>query len=180
MRIRCAGVVLSAVGLLLTFTGSVAAQDTNFATGPQYLAIQGSPLFARPISTPSLSLETQMEQPSEHVAIAESPVEATAPPAEAQADRAPRVDFFTFYYASPLAGNFGEAISGQELEPAAERQGPEKTFDVGVSQVMDARSIRLLGSGATLADQSAQQKSRKPTPSHTYTNEDIERLRQGN
>ena len=173
MRISRAPFALPAIGMLLTFLGSAAAQDTNFATGSQYLAIQGSPLFARPISTPSLSLETQMERPTEHVATAESPVEGAVPPPEIQADQPPRVDFFALYYASPLG-----KIS--ELEPPAENQSSENFFDSGVSQLLDARAIRGLGYGLSLAEASAQQKSRKPLSPHTYTNEDIERLRQGN
>lgn len=45
---------------LLILTGLSFAQSTNFSTGPQYLITTSSPLFLRPISTPSLSLgETQ-------------------------------------------------------------------------------------------------------------------------
>jgi len=36
--------------------GAAFGQDTNFASGPQYLMTHGSPLFAQPLSTPSLSL----------------------------------------------------------------------------------------------------------------------------
>ena len=42
--------------ILLSGIGTALAQDTNFATGPQYLMNYGSPMFAHPISTPSLSL----------------------------------------------------------------------------------------------------------------------------
>ena len=46
----CLLIVLSTIGIAL-------AQDTNFAAGPQYLMNPGaSPLLARSISTPSLSL----------------------------------------------------------------------------------------------------------------------------
>lgn len=43
--------------LLLALLGVAAAQDTNFAAGPQYLITTGSPLFLGPIATPSLSLD---------------------------------------------------------------------------------------------------------------------------
>src|SRR5258708_17688790 len=41
---------------VLVLTTISAAQETNFAVGPQYLMTSGSPLFARSIATPSLSL----------------------------------------------------------------------------------------------------------------------------
>jgi hypothetical protein len=43
--------------LLLALPGVAAAQDTNFAVGPQYLITTGSPLFLSPIATPSRSLD---------------------------------------------------------------------------------------------------------------------------
>jgi len=42
--------------LLLLVTGVSFGQSTDFSTGPQYLVTTSSPLFLRPISTPSLSL----------------------------------------------------------------------------------------------------------------------------
>ena len=36
--------------------GICSAQDSNFPVGPQYLMNYGSPLFMRPIATPTLSL----------------------------------------------------------------------------------------------------------------------------
>jgi hypothetical protein len=44
--------------LVLISCGWCAAQDTNFAAGPQYLINYGSPLFLHSIETPSLSLST--------------------------------------------------------------------------------------------------------------------------
>lgn len=41
--------------LLLSALGIALGQDTNFSAGPQYLLNYGSPQFARPISTPSMS-----------------------------------------------------------------------------------------------------------------------------
>lgn len=40
---------------LIFISAAAFGQDTNFATGPQYLITTGSPMFARPISTPTLS-----------------------------------------------------------------------------------------------------------------------------
>ena len=48
--------VAGSVCLLLALAGVCAAQDTNFATGPQYLITASSPLVLHSIATPSLSL----------------------------------------------------------------------------------------------------------------------------
>ena len=44
--------------LSIALAATAAAQETNFSVGPQYLMISGSPSFARPIATPSLSFDT--------------------------------------------------------------------------------------------------------------------------
>ena len=41
---------------LFALAGFSAAQDSNFSVGPQYLTNYGSPMFLRPIATPTLSL----------------------------------------------------------------------------------------------------------------------------
>ena len=43
------------VCLLCRLGGVSTAQDTKFPVGPQYLITTDSPLFLRPIATPSLS-----------------------------------------------------------------------------------------------------------------------------
>jgi hypothetical protein len=48
---------------LVVLAGCMAAQDSNFPVGPQYLITSGSPLFLRPITTPSLSLGSSELQP---------------------------------------------------------------------------------------------------------------------
>ena len=45
---------------LFVLAGISAAQDMNFAVGPQYLMTSGSPMFARPIATPTLSLDAPL------------------------------------------------------------------------------------------------------------------------
>src|SRR6202041_3496534 len=42
--------------LAFSMLGLAFGQDTNFPNGPQYLITSGSPMFARPIATPSLAL----------------------------------------------------------------------------------------------------------------------------
>ena len=54
---------LSLVLLLFSLTRFCFAQDTNFQQGPQYLVVNASPLFLRPISTPTLSFSSTISGP---------------------------------------------------------------------------------------------------------------------
>src|SRR5258708_27937254 len=81
--------------LVLSTAAFVIGQDTNFASGPQYL-MSGSPLFARSISTPSLSLagpplDTGASNATEGLtAGADNQTASPRPPAEP--------NLFTIYY----------------------------------------------------------------------------------
>jgi hypothetical protein len=150
-----------------------AAQDTNFSTGPQYL-LNGSPLFARPITTPSLSLETPLDQPTDHTgseALAEQAVEN-------KLEQVPPLDFSSIYYEPSTAEEI--VISSNNSEAQGESpQLPASIVASGVTQMIDAQSLHERGYGMSLAEAAAQWKERKSAPVRTYKNEDIERLRQG-
>ena len=49
---------LSLVLFFLPLAGFSFAQDTTFAQGPQYLIVNASPMFMRPIATPTLSFSS--------------------------------------------------------------------------------------------------------------------------
>jgi hypothetical protein len=150
-----------------------AAQDTNFSTGPQYL-LNGSPLFARPITTPSLSLETPLESPREHAgsdALVEQAVEN-------KLEQLPPLDFAAIYYESPTAEEIVVSSNNSEAQREVP-QLPASIVESGVTQMIDAQTLRQRGYGMSLAEAAAQWKARKSAPVRTYTNDDIERLRQG-
>jgi len=162
--------------LSLILTAFSCAQDTNYPVGPQYLITSGSPLLLRPIATPSLSFEAP-------------PAIAPVPPAEVSAAgqavyTPPRVpsttDFSRIYWG---AGNVAEIAGEQvsEIEMTAEQPSalPPSIINVGVAEVMDARSLRLREYGVTLAEAAAFWKAHKTRPSHVYTNADLARLHGG-
>jgi hypothetical protein len=163
-------IVLSAWGVAL-------AQDTNFATGPQYLMNYGSPLFARPISTPSLSLGDPplavgaSDATGGLTAGAENQT-ALVPPADAL----PQVDFFTIYYGdapvSVVEISFAQASSSR-------RELPSSILDTGVWQVTTAEGLRERGFGLTLPEAAAYGKARTRHAGHVYTNADIDRVHTG-
>jgi hypothetical protein len=147
-------------------------QSTNFSTGPQYLANFGSPLFLRPISTPSLSLgeapPAPPESPSGPVAVVEV---APAPPLVP--------DLFRVYYGGPeeIAPEVSEPVSEIEISSAnVPSELPASIVNVGVVEVLDAGSLRERGYGIDLGDAAAFWKTHKRQVPRVYTNADVDGL----
>jgi hypothetical protein len=71
----------SLVLFFVSLTGFSFAQDTTFAQGPQYLIVNSSPLFLRPIATPTLSFSSAISDPYNGTELAPSHVASptTAP-----------------------------------------------------------------------------------------------------
>jgi hypothetical protein len=157
--------------VLVVLVGLSAAQDTNFAVGPQYLMTSGSPLFARPIATPTLSFETQAGASAavtDHVATGND--EALASGLEDQRQTA----LLSIYYGVPRVS----VVEISFREPSEARLAlPASIVDSGVVELTDVQSLRLLGYGSTLPEAAAHWKNHKAVAQHRYTNEDIERLR---
>jgi hypothetical protein len=65
---------LSLVLLVLSLTGFCFAQETNFQQGPQYLVVNASPLFLRPISTPTMSFSSTISGPYDGTELAPSQI----------------------------------------------------------------------------------------------------------
>jgi hypothetical protein len=88
---------------LIFISAAAFGQDTNLSAGPQYLITTGSPMFARPISTPTLSfasppLEVGAENATARLTAGAENQTILLPPADAL----PQVDFFYFYYGTLL------------------------------------------------------------------------------
>lgn len=170
----CAVLVLLAAGLVL-------AQDSNFPNGPQYL-LTGSPLFARPISTPSTALEgPPLEVGASNatgVLIAGAETQTVLPP---RAVDLPNINLFPIYYgygrapASVIEISFAEPSS--ELSVA---ELPPSISDTGVGRVMTTQALREQGHGVTLGEAASYEKLHARKATHAYTNADIDRLHGGN
>jgi hypothetical protein len=150
--------------LLLIVAGICAAQETNFPVGPQYLMTSGSPLFARPIATPSLSLDARLpgipNLPQVGPAVENVPF--TASP-ELQGP-----NLFPVYYGYPMTS----VVEISSAEPP--RELPPSITDAGVTGMTDAQSLRMRGYGATLGDTASYWKARKPHAPRVYTNADVQ------
>jgi hypothetical protein len=165
------------VGLLVLVAGSCAAQETNFSIGPQYLMTSGSPMFARPIATPSLSFETPMPQAAVSEAGAEPASRAQVEVISAVLEAQRQMALMSIYYGVPSVN----VIEISFREPAGEELSrpvfPASITESGVTELTDAEALRHRGYGVTLAEAAQLWKSGKRPAPHVYTNSDLERLR---
>lgn len=168
---------ISALLCFLLLMGYSAAQDTNFAAGPQYL-LTGSPLLARPLATPSMSLDAPLPPiPPSSITISE-PVAGVAFAANPELEH--RADLMPVYYGVP---NYYEVASTSIVELSSpEGTGeslaelPASLFDSGVSGVTDIQTLQLRGYGVTLGEAAKYWKTHKVPARHIFSNKDITRL----
>jgi len=163
--------------LILSTAGIAFSQDTNFATGPQYLMNYGSPLFALPISTPSMSLAG----PPPEVGASNATTILTAGAgnqyvAPRSAVALPKIDFFPIFYGGPPASVVEISFAESEASPSPL---PASILDNGVWQITTPQALRERGYGVTLAEAAAFDKARTRRATHIYTNADTDRLHRG-
>ncbi len=169
---------------LLVLAGISAAQDTNFSVGPQYLMTAGSPLFAQPIATPSLSLST----PPASLSTAAS--EATSEPSSSSAGLPSQPDLTRIYWGKP---EVSENVAENAVENASENVTPNVSvveitsaqpatalpasiLETGVTGMTTVQALHQRGYGVPLGDTAAFWKSHRPHALRVYTNADVQRL----
>jgi len=163
--------------VVFTLIGISGAQETNFAVGPQYLMTSGSPLFAQPIATPSLSLGEAAsptrtnEGASEHVAANDEVLNSIL---ELQR----QMTLPSIYYGWPRVSVV--EISFREPSKQYLSSLPASIVESGVTETTDAQALRVRGYGVTLPEAAAYWKAHKVSAPRSYTNSDIERLRNSN
>lgn len=160
--------------LLLALAGICVAQDTNFASGPQYLVTQPSTLFLHSIATPSLSFQSEaapapfaapagMREP-----VSISQVEETPAPLPVGSNLA-RIYWGPFPDVAKPASEI--EITSAELP----QNLPASITDTGTTAMVDAQSLRQQGYGISLGETAAFWKAHAAHSTHTYTNKDVER-----
>jgi len=160
--------------IALSALGTAFAQDTNFATGPQYLMNYGSPLFAHPISTPTMSLSGPPPQVG-----ASNATEGLIVGADNQTETPlphPQANLFPIYYGAPPSSVVEISFAEAQTSPTSL---PASILDTGVWQVTTAQALRERGYGVTLQEAATLAKSRARHAKHVYTNDDITRLHGG-
>ena len=161
---------------LILLAGAAFGQDTHFSTGPQYLMNYGSPMFAQPISTPSMSLEgPPLEVGARNatgVLIAGAENETVLPPL---AVVLPKIDLFPIFYGNAP----GSVIEISFAKESSRRELPASILDAGVWQTTTAEALRERGYGVSLPEAVAYGKARVRHATRVYTNADIDRLHSG-
>ena len=160
---------------LLAFVGASAAQDSNFPVGPQYLMNYGSPIFARPIATPSLSLDTPVVA-SETISEDNVP----APDDEtvaAVSEVLSQVNLFPIYYGTPRVSVVELIFREPKEKSDSPRPLPISLFESGVVEITDIQSLRLRGYGVTLPEAATYWKAKHISLPRVYTNADTDQLR---
>ena len=153
--------------LLFALVGVSVAQEMSFPVGPQYLLISGDPMFARPIATPTLSLDTPLPPIPSFPEV--GPVIGNQPSIESpEVQQGPNL--FPIYYGDRMT-SVVELVS---TEPP--RELPASIVDPGVTGITSAQSLREQGYGAALGDTASFWKAHKPHAPRVYTNADVERL----
>jgi hypothetical protein len=160
--------------LLLILAGVSAAQDTNFASGPQYLITQSSTLFLHSIATPSLSFQAEAA-PAPFAA----PAGVPEPVSISQVEETPAPLSTGVNLARIYWGPFPDiAKQASEIEiTAAELPTnlPASITNTGTTALVDEQSLRHEGYEMSLGETAAFWKAHAAHSSHTYTNKDVER-----
>jgi hypothetical protein len=172
------GCTFCALLMLLAF-GTAFGQDTNFASGPQYLlnsdpTNHASPLFARSISTPTLSLSG----PPLGVGTSNATegLVAGADNGTSSPQPAPAPDLLPIFYGPRPVSVIEVSFSESEVSST---QLPPSILDAGVWLVTSTQALREQGYGLTLAEAAAHGKSQNRHATRVYTNADVERLHGG-
>jgi hypothetical protein len=168
--------------LVLSSQGIAFSQDTNFATGPQYLMNYGSPLLAHSISTPSLSLAgPPIEVGASDATGVLTPGAGDQNVLPPSPDALPKIDLLPIFYGAPPVGENGQISFSYAAEPSSQpNEIPPSISDNGVSQITTVQVLRERGYGLTVAEAAAEAKVRIQHANHTYTNADAARLHGGN
>jgi hypothetical protein len=168
--------------IVLSTLGTALAQDTNFATGPQYLTHSdptnpASALFARSISTPSMSLAASpLEVGASNATGSLIPGAGDHDVLPPSSSALPKIDLFPIFYGEPPASVVEISFPESEAPPSPL---PASILDTGVDQITSAQGLRARGYGITLSEAAAYGKAHRAHATHVYTNADIDRLQGG-
>lgn len=158
---------LSALVILcFAVVGVVAAQDTNFPVGPQYL-ITGDSMLLRPIATPSYNLNAPLPPIPELPQVGE-PVENQPYIPDPLYQNGP--DLYSIYYGYPMPSLV--VLVSEEGTPVI----PASLTEEGVGGFIDSPSLVQSGDGVPLGEAASYWKAHKQTAARAYTNADIQHL----
>ncbi len=167
--------------LVILAAGVGLGQDTNFASGPQYLMTSGSPMWARPISTPTMSLPAPTLETGASDAtgvLIPGAADRTVLPSGAASE--PAIDFYPIFYGVRPPSVIEISFAGASSEQSISATLPASIVDTGVGQMITPQALRERGYGVTLPESATRQKARIRPGTRVYTNADIDRLHGAN
>ncbi len=170
-------VLLLCTLLPLLSVGLAFGQDTNFATGPQYLMNYGSPFLARSIATPSLALagpplETGASNATS-ILVAGAGDRQVLP---SSAAALPSIDLYPLFYGPSRSQDIEISFAEASSSPSSV-EIPSSIRESGVVQMTTAQALSDRGIGVTVASAAVHSRAATRHASHIYTNADIDRLR---
>ena len=137
-----------------------------------------SPLFLRPIATPTLSLSAPL------ASVSAPATEPTPQPPSPFATVSSQPDLTRIFWGAPevaanVSENVTENVSEIEITSAQPTSAlPASILDTGVTGMTTVQSLRQRGYGIPLGDTAAFWKTHKPHALRVYTNADVQRLHQ--
>jgi len=153
--------------LLLALLPVAAAQDTNFAEGPQYLTTTTSTSFIHSIATPTLNLDRGLSPVTDLPQIGPPVGTQSYVPDSVVTHQA---DLFPIYYGYSTVPVV--ELTGTEESPVI----PESLNELGFATNTDAQALQERGYGVPLGDAAKYWKAHKRSP-RAFTNGDIERMK---
>ncbi|HTW57639.1 MAG TPA: hypothetical protein VMD99_05910 [Terriglobales bacterium] len=188
--------IFSFVEVAVSFAQDRNSQDTNFPAGPQYLMNYGSPLFLRPIETPTLSLLTPPAVTPD--APAEEHSGRPDTPAFGELQTQAQIDWIYWGVRptgaskqsrqTPTAHENNENSPNENAHNKTAREEidltaapatqplPSSIFDNGATAITTPAALRARGYGISLGDYAALVRAHEGHAAHIYTNADIARL----
>jgi hypothetical protein len=160
--------LIAPVILCFAVVGIVAAQDTNFPVGPQYL-ITGDSMLLRSIATPSLNLDAPLP-PIPSLPEIGPPVENQPYIPDPLYQNGP--DLYSIYYGYPMPPLV--VLVSEEGTPVI----PASFTEEGSGGFIDSQSLVQSGYGVSLGEAASYWKAHKQTADRVYTNADIQSLQQ--
>jgi hypothetical protein len=165
--------------LVIFAAGTALSQEINFRSGPQYLMIAGSPIFARSISTPEISLNgPPLEVGADNATALLIPGAQDHTVLPPNPDKLPVVDLLPIYYGIRPVSDIEVSFAGASSETTSSTL-PASILDTGAGQTTTAQALRERGYGVSVAQAAAYAKAKLRPGTRIYTNGDIDRLRGG-
>ena len=166
-----------AVQFLLLSLATASGQEITVSVGPSYLMNTGSALFARPISTPIMSLQgSPLEVGAGNATEVLIPGAANQTELPSPAVALPKIDLLPIFYGGPPVSSIEFSFSKESEEVSRSNPLPASVSNDGIGPETTLEALRERGYGVTLGEAAAHERPLVRRALRVYTNADIDRL----